>query len=90
MILAIYFQNGVSLMHSFHYHCDRFDRDVEVTDWLIPNDELESAGQMAGINVTCIHCGNQHGLFVVNRESSEQIKAFPASPGKKGVPQRVA
>ena len=69
-------------MHSFHYHCDRFDKDVEVPDWLIPNDELESARRLAEINVTCIHCGNQHGLFVVSRERSEQINALPASTRK--------
>ena len=54
-------------MHSFHYHCDQFDKDVEVTDWLIPDDELKEAIQFAGTNVACIHCGSQHRLFIGNR-----------------------
>ena len=64
-------------MYSFRYHCDRFGEDVEVTDWLIPNEELESARLMPGINVTCIHCGNGHRLFIVNRERSGEIIALP-------------
>jgi hypothetical protein len=51
-------------VHYFHYHCDRFGEDIRLEDFLIPHYELDSAQQIAGNTVTCVHWGRQHPLFI--------------------------